>query len=80
MQRPKPSSAHELDSKENCRWVTRRQNLSNRRNNRLITYRSRTLTITEWARESGFNERTLSNRINRGWPLDRAFTEPVALL
>ena len=34
-------------------------------------------TIASWSRRMGINDATLRNRINRGWPLKRALTEPV---
>jgi hypothetical protein len=63
-------------SKENCRWVTAKVNRNNQRNNRCVTYRGRTLTATQWAEELGLNSRTLHNRLSRGWPVERALTEP----
>lgn len=81
---PKPRPDFDLDrtnndlgySKTNCRWVSRQQNLNNRRNNRRLDFDGRSLTISEWAQVTGLNYRTLNNRINRGWSIDRALTEP----
>lgn len=80
---PRPTDFRELDrkdnnkgySKENCRWVTSQQNLNNKRNNHKIEYNGKCQTISEWARDLGIKERTLNNRINRGWPIERALTE-----
>lgn len=36
-------------SKENCRWVTGKQNKNNKRNNHLIVFREVTRTISQWA-------------------------------
>ena len=60
--------------KGNCRWATQKVNLNNRRGNRVITFGGFTGTITQWAKQLGINPRTLNNRINRGWPLERALT------
>jgi hypothetical protein len=60
--------------KGNCRWATQKVNLNNRRGNRVITFGGFTGTITQWAEQLGINPRTLNNRINRGWPLERALT------
>ena len=62
---------------ENCRWATPKQNMRNTRTNRLIEWRGETLPLAAWAERLGINERTFTNRLNRGWPLDRAMTEPV---
>jgi hypothetical protein len=64
--------------KENCRWVTAKQNHNNRRDNRLVEFDGKSQTIAQWADELGMNYRTLNNRLNRGWPVERALTEPVA--
>lgn len=61
----------------NCKWVYQLDNLNNRRNNVRIEYNGRTQTIAQWAAELGIHYRTLNNRINRGWSVERAFTEPV---
>jgi hypothetical protein len=82
---PKPTPKHQLDrvdnskgySKENCRWTSRVENLNNKRTNRSLTFNGKAQTIAQWAAEAGMNYRTLNNRINRGWPVERALTEPV---
>lgn len=81
----RPSARHELDridndkgyEKANCRWIIHQHNLNNKRSNRYVVYDGRRQTIAEWALELGVNYRTLNNRINRGWPVERALTEPV---
>jgi hypothetical protein len=78
---------HQLDridndggySKENCRWVLQKVNLNNKRTNRRIEYKGRIQTIAQWAEELNIHYRTLNNRLNRGWTVERAFTEPVHL-
>lgn len=60
---------------ENCRWVSRKRNLNNRRDNRRIEFNGASRTIAQWADHLGINYRTLNNRINRGWPIERALTE-----
>lgn len=60
---------------DNCRWVSRKRNLNNRRNNRRIQFNGQSRTIAQWADALGINYRTLNNRINRGWPIERALTE-----
>lgn len=81
----RPGKGFEIDridnekgySKENCRWVRKRINLNNKRTNRLIEYNGMTRTIAEWAAILEMNYRTINNRINRGWPIDRALSEAV---
>lgn len=44
---------------------------------RLITWRGKTKTMAEWAREKGIAYSTLRNRLNKGWTPERAFQTPV---
>lgn len=37
----------------NCRWATRREQQSNRRKNRMVTFNGETKTFTEWANIMG---------------------------
>lgn len=81
----KPHPKMQIDRKDNskgyqpgnCQWATCKKNQNNKRSNRRVDFGGRTQTIAEWAEEIGINYRTLNNRINRGWPLARALTEPV---
>lgn len=50
-------------SPDNCRWVTQKEQVLNTRRNRRITFNGRTLTISEWAEEFGFNRNSLSGYI-----------------
>ena len=62
-------------SKENCRWATYKDQLNNRRTNRMLTVFGRTQTFSQWADECGIPWTTLRSRIERyGWPLEQAVT------
>ena len=62
----------------NCQWISRQDQLLNRRNNRVMTLNGKTQTMKEWADELGINPQTLSNRVNRqGWSDEKALTEPI---
>lgn len=54
-------------SPENCRWTTSLQNQNNRSNNTRIEYNGENLTLAEWSRRTGINQRTLAKRLYRGW-------------
>lgn len=44
---------------------------------RMITFNGRTLSLQAWSRELGITYQTLQNRLNKGWSIERALTEPV---
>jgi lambda repressor-like predicted transcriptional regulator len=39
-----------------------------------LTFNGQTKSITEWANELGISQSALSNRLSRGWPLERALS------
>lgn len=60
--------------KENCCWNSPKQQCNNRRSNHLLTYRNRTLNISQWAEKTGIDPNTLKKRIYNGWDIKRALT------
>lgn len=63
--------------RENCIWADAKHQARNRRSNHLISYQGKMLPIFEVAELIGMNKITLHSRIWRGWPVERAITEPV---
>jgi hypothetical protein len=61
----------------NCRWVDRKTQNSNTRQNHFITYNGKTLTITQWGKEYNINPHLLRYRLNNGWSIEKALTTPV---
>ena len=61
----------------NCRWVDSIAQNNNLRSNHNITYQGETRSVSAWARTLGLNQKTLSERLRRGWSVERAFTEGV---
>lgn len=53
-------------SPDNCRFVTRKENNNNKRNNILLTVNGKTQTIAQWAEETGIKYWTLYRRVKRG--------------
>ena len=53
-----------------------REDMWERKNVRLIEFGGARLPISEWARRVGISSTSLKLRIDRGWPLERALTEP----
>lgn len=82
----KPSALHELDRKDNdggyepsnCRWVLRKENNRNRRSNRIVEWNGQQKTLVEWSEITGLAFSALKWRLDSGWPIDRAMTEPSA--
>ena len=62
----------------NCRWATRKEQSNNMRNNHLITFRGKTMTLTEWAEKMNLTVSALDHRINRdNWSIKRALTQSL---
>lgn len=63
-------------SKENCRWATKKENSSNKRNSFFITHESITKTLAQWAKEKNMYPSTLQRRILSGWPIEHCLNKP----
>lgn len=61
----------------NCKWASLIEQANNKRNNVNITFRNTTLTLFQWARRVALPPKRLWARINYGWTIERALTEPV---
>lgn len=81
-----PTKKHQIDRinnnrgyyKENCRWVTSKEQGRNRRDNHLVTYKDKTKCLSAWAEEYNINSKTLSIRIFKlKWGIERALTEKI---
>lgn len=61
---------------DNCRWATYKQQLRNRRTNRLITAGGVTKTLAEWAVDLGVSETCIWHRLRVGWEPEVAVSKP----
>ena len=64
--------------KENCRWATHKEQTRNRggkRATRLYTFDGKTMCIADWAREVGISPQSMQKRLNKNWPLEKAFAK-----
>lgn len=61
----------------NCRWVTMKEQSNNKRNNKYITYKDETKTLSQWSDFTGINAKTIQTRLRLGWSIDKALTTSV---
>jgi hypothetical protein len=62
----------------NCRWATPRQQTLNSRHARYLTHNGETMCITDWARRTGIKRLTIAARLESGWTVADALTQPVS--
>lgn len=60
----------------NCRWVNTYVQSNNTRRNNYITVFGETHTLKEWSDSFGISEKTVRDRLRRGWDIERALTTP----
>lgn len=80
-----PSKNHSIDridvngdySPENCRWSDSKTQSRNKKFNHNVTFNNETMCIAAWAEKLSIKYSTLSDRILRGWTIEKALTTPV---
>ena len=63
---------------KNCRWISTQEQSLNKRTNHLITYRGKTQTVTQWAKEIGIKRATLFGRLHKGWTEEKALSTKLS--
>lgn len=58
----------------NCRWATKEEQQSNRRNNKWIESGGERRTLAQWERHLGFLPGRITQRLKRGWSEEEAIT------
>ena len=64
-------------SPDNCRWATSVQQANNTSRNHIISANGKSMTIAEWARETGIGQHTISARLKYGWSQAEAVSIPT---
>ncbi len=63
-------------SKTNCRWASIVVQNNNSRTNHVLTAGGKSLTITQWARDTGISIESIRARLRRGWTEESAVLTP----
>ncbi|RWO34739.1 MAG: hypothetical protein EOS10_00090 [Mesorhizobium sp.] len=61
----------------NVIWASRLVQANNKRSNVSVTFRDQTHTQAEWGRITGLGKAAIKRRLDAGWPVERALTEPL---
>lgn len=82
-ERPSGTTLDRIDSNGhyepgNCRWATMKVQENNKRNNVTMTFNGKTLTVAQWADETGIGYQTIRARMKMGWTPEDVLTLPVS--
>lgn len=62
----------------NCRWADMKTQENNRTNNRVVEYKGKIHTVSEWSEITGIPAKTLYDRLTyKKWTMDDVFTRPI---
>jgi len=62
--------------KSNCVWATHKQQANNKRTNKMLTYKGKTMTMMQWSEHTGISYNKLRDRIKYKWSIERALETP----
>lgn len=62
----------------NCRWASRKEQASNRRNTKTITFEGRTQAISAWSDDTGISYDTLHQRLSNGIDPSKIFSPVIS--
>lgn len=61
-------------SKSNCRWVSHTKQMNNKSSNRMLTFKGKTQSMSEWSKETGLNYNLIRSRLRYGWTIKDTLT------
>ena len=61
----------------NCVWATSKQQANNTTTNHVLEWNGEKLTMSQWADKTGIDACVISDRIGRGWDVEKTLTTPV---
>ena len=61
----------------NCRWITMKEQASNKRTNIFYTINGKTMTQTQWCEYYNIPRTNIRRRISSGWSVLDAYTKPI---
>lgn len=67
-------------SHDNCKWATKEEQANNRRSNKLISHKGKTLTLARWAKDNNMTISQLWRRLDNGWSMEGAISKPIRLI
>jgi len=64
-------------TKENCRWITLKEQENNRTNNKIVRHKGKEYTLSQLCELLELNYNTVNNRLYRGLSLEEAIVIPL---
>lgn len=65
--------------KENCRWVTSKRQMRNRRDNIKVEFEGKMQNVVDLAERFNINPITLKKRLRLGWTVEKSVNEPIRI-
>lgn len=59
----------------NCKWATDIEQANNKSINRIIEFKGKSMTVSQWARCLGIDAKLITKRMFRGWSFEKAVTK-----
>jgi hypothetical protein len=83
----KPSPRYTIDRRDvngnyepkNCCWSSPKTQSRNKTNNRIVAFRGREMSLAEACELSGISRNVVDGRLQRGWTIEKALSEPVMI-